>query len=145
MFWKAFLVKLLHLTLGQENLAETSPLVVEPMIDIVLLLGKVYYNDLEEPLKQKFPKHNGSKCVLLISTPPAVREEILSLFGRSIKFWYNKLWWAQIWNRTKVFKSYKELIKQVQIAHILCILRPRHESFMLRFNILVNYGRNGGN
>ena len=57
MFQKAFLVKLLHLTLGREILAETP--VVEPMIDLVLLLGKVYYIDLEEPLKQNFPTHHG--------------------------------------------------------------------------------------
>ena len=82
-FQIAFLVKLLHLTLGWENIAEgVSPPVEEPMIDIVLLLGKVYYNDLEEPLKQKFPKHNGSKCVLFVHLP--MRK---SLFGRSIKFW----------------------------------------------------------
>ena len=85
MFQKAFLVKLLHLTLSRENLAEgVSPPVAEPMIDIVLLLGKVYYNDLEEPLKQKFPKHNGSKRVLFVHLQLSVRK---SLFGRSIKFW----------------------------------------------------------
>ena len=52
-------MKLLHLTLGWDNLAETLPPVAEPMLDIVLLFGKVYHNDLEEPLKQNVSIHNG--------------------------------------------------------------------------------------
>ena len=38
--------------------------------------------------------------------------------------------------------SHLKLTNQVQIAYILCLLR--HESFMLKFKILVNYGTNGG-
>ena len=38
---------------------------VEPKVDIVSLLRKVYTNYLEEPLKQKFPKQNGSNLNLM--------------------------------------------------------------------------------